>query len=280
MDIFFTYNEGNVLIKLFLAHFIADFLLQTTTGVADKKQKNLRSKYMWYHGVWVLVLTSAAFINSGYTFGHLVAASLVITVLHIIIDSLKIYFENKLSANNNINAVPAEKNKIALFIVDQLVHYITIISAWGVLTDNIGKILSVASSLVNNYKILILLLGYLLVVGPVTYLIKFLTAEWSREVTIQDDSLNDAGKWIGILERIIVVTLVLVDQYEAIGFLIAAKSLLRLTDKLDTARPTAQASTSPNVTARKLTEYVLIGTFLSFGFAMVIGFAIKWLMNM
>ena len=135
----------------------------------------------------------------------------------------------------------------------------------------------------NSYKVLVVGLGYLLVIGPVTYLIKFLTVGWANQVNIQNNSLENAGKWIGILERLIVLTLVLIEQYEAIGFLIAAKSLLRLTDKLDIANNNNEQNipaTQQMVTARKLTEYVLIGTFLSFGFAMAIGFAIKWLMNM
>ena len=47
---------------------------------------------------------------------------------------------------------------------------------------------------------------------------------------------------------------VVIGQYEAIGFIIAAKSILRFKDT-DTAK----------------TEYVLAGTFLSFGIALLCG---------
>jgi len=63
-----------------------------------------------------------------------------------------------------------------------------------------------------------------------------------------------AGRKIGILERVLTLLLVIQNQYLAIGFLIAAKSLLRFKD-----------------TERAKTEYVLIGTLLSFGTAIVIG---------
>ena len=63
-----------------------------------------------------------------------------------------------------------------------------------------------------------------------------------------------AGALIGNLERILTIIFVIIGQYEAIGFIIAAKSILRFKDT-DTAK----------------TEYVLAGTFLSFGIALLCG---------
>ena len=72
-----------------------------------------------------------------------------------------------------------------------------------------------------------------------------------------DRNLENAGRMIGSLERILTLILVHLGQYEAIGFIIAAKSILRFKD-----------------TATAKTEYVLIGTLLSFGVAIVVGVAI------
>ena len=60
-----------------------------------------------------------------------------------------------------------------------------------------------------------------------------------------------------ILER---YKIVLIGQYEAVGFIIAAKSVLRFKDT-DTAK----------------TEYVLAGTLLSFGIATLLGLMVKQL---
>lgn len=54
----------------------------------------------------------------------------------------------------------------------------------------------------------------------------------------------------------------MLGEYEAIGFLIAAKSILRFKET-DTAR----------------TEYVLIGTLLSFGVAIMCGVVIEYIGN-
>ena len=62
----------------------------------------------------------------------------------------------------------------------------------------------------------------------------------------------NAGKVIGVMERFVTLALILMGQYEAVGLLIAAKSILRYNNN-------------------QKTEYVLVGTLLSFGFAILIG---------
>lgn len=73
-----------------------------------------------------------------------------------------------------------------------------------------------------------------------------------------NDSLEQAGKYIGILERLFVFGFIVLNQWQAIGFLIAAKSVFRFNDL-------------SNAKDRKLTEYVLIGTLLSFALAIFTG---------
>ncbi|TGE17576.1 hypothetical protein [Hymenobacter elongatus] len=88
-----------------------------------------------------------------------------------------------------------------------------------------------------------------------------MTKGWRKKLD-KDAALKWAGTWIGYLERIIILTFVLHDQYEAIGLLIAAKSLLRFRDTDD---------------ARPQTEYVLIGTLASVAGALIVGELFKLL---
>ncbi|MEP3480680.1 MAG: DUF3307 domain-containing protein [Fuerstiella sp.] len=69
--------------------------------------------------------------------------------------------------------------------------------------------------------------------------------------------LPSGGRYIGWLERSLVLLFVLSGYPQGIGFLIAAKSILRFGD-------------IKNWHQRAATEYVIIGTFLSFAWAMVI----------
>lgn len=82
---------------------------------------------------------------------------------------------------------------------------------------------------------------------------------WSRALNEStDESLINAGKYIGILERLFVFTFIVTGHWEAIGFLMAAKSIFRFGDLKESKD-------------RKLTEYILIGTLLSFGIATATG---------
>lgn len=84
--------------------------------------------------------------------------------------------------------------------------------------------------------------------------------QWKMKKEDKDASLKDAGKYIGILERLFVFGFIVLDQWQGIGWLLAAKSIFRFGD-LSRAKD------------RKLTEYILIGTMLSFGLAIAIGLA-------
>jgi hypothetical protein len=73
-------------------------------------------------------------------------------------------------------------------------------------------------------------------------------------------SLPKGGRLIGRLERLMILLLVLVDQPEGIGLLIAAKSILRFGEL------TREAD-------RRVSEYVIIGTLASFAWALATAFA-------
>jgi hypothetical protein len=47
---------------------------------------------------------------------------------------------------------------------------------------------------------------------------------------IQTESLSSAGKYIGILERLLVFTFIMVNHWEGVGFMVAAKSVFRFSD--------------------------------------------------
>ena len=71
-----------------------------------------------------------------------------------------------------------------------------------------------------------------------------------------EKELENAGKVIGIVERFMALGLILAGQYGAVGLIIAAKSILRFN--------------SP-----QKNEYILVGTLLSFGCAIIIGLLIN-----
>lgn len=81
---------------------------------------------------------------------------------------------------------------------------------------------------------------------------------------VSAESLPGAGRVIGQLERGLIFALVLLGQPGGVGLLIAAKSILRFGAVRDD---------------RALSEYVIIGTLASFGWALVAAYATIALMS-
>lgn len=110
-----------------------------------------------------------------------------------------------------------------------------------------------------NEKSLLIALSYLCCLRPANTFIKEVLLLFDiQSITTTSEELLNAGRLIGILERILVLTFMLLHQFEAIGFLIAAKSILRYNDS-NTIK----------------TEYVLIGTMSSYMIAIFFGIVIS-----
>jgi len=234
-------------LKLFLAHLLGDFLLQPESWVKDKEKKKVKSTKLYFHIAihFILLLVFLQFDITQYWLGIL-----IIIVSHYSFDVLKIYTQNK-------------NNKRVLFFVDQMLH-ITVLVFASLLYTNFS--FSLDSFLTK--KILLLLIALLLTTYVSAIIIKMIITQWNPESKKEnDDSLAKAGRYIGVLERLFVFIFIVTNHWEAIGFLLAAKSIFRFGD-LTSSKD------------RKLTEYILIGTLLSFGVAILIGIIYLYILNL
>ncbi|SHK11782.1 DUF3307 domain-containing protein [Chryseobacterium polytrichastri] len=227
--------------KLILAHLLGDFILQPNSWVFDKESKKLKSKYLYLH---ILIHTILSFIFLWDL--QLWWVAVLVGVSHFIIDAAKLSFQTI-------------KNKKNWFFIDQLLHVLVIVGVSFYFNEfNL--------ELLENQDFLKIAMAALFLTTPASIFIKILLSSWTPvpETTnnIQTESLSSAGKYIGILERLLVFTFIMVNHWEGVGFMVAAKSVFRFSDL-------AQAK------QRKLTEYVLIGTLLSFGMAVLTGILIK-----
>lgn len=230
-------------IKLLLAHLLGDFIWQPNSWVAHKEANKHKSVYLYLHILLHGVL--AAVLAGEISF---IPYAVLIAVTHGIIDLIKLNFQKS-------------KTKRTWFVVDQIAHLLILIGI--ALLYHRNSIIPI----LNFNEIWILLTGFLLVTKPSSIFIKTIISIWSPESqnSHQENSLASAGNYIGILERLFVVCFILTGHFEAIGFLLAAKSIFRFGD-LKEAKD------------RKLTEYVMIGTLISFGISIVVGLAIQALL--
>jgi hypothetical protein len=110
-----------------------------------------------------------------------------------------------------------------------------------------------------------LVLSYYLVIGPLGIAIGKATEKWQKEAAMNVGGLSKAGMWIGRCERVLILTFIISNQYTALGFLMAAKSILRFGDKDDREQ--------------KKTEYILVGTLISFSSAAIVGVIVNYILK-
>ncbi len=131
---------------------------------------------------------------------------------------------------------------------------------------NINLTFPFISKIENFSSIIIITSAVLFLLNEVNFLIRFFfeifkllpNQKEDSNYTIDEREYN-AGRVIGMLERILIFFFVFGGQYGAIGFIIAAKGFTRFKE-LD---------------KREFAEYVLIGTLLSSLLAIIIGIIVK-----
>jgi len=230
-------------IKLLLAHLIGDFLFQPDRWVTHKKKHKIKSKYLYWH-LAIHLTALLILLQFEYLF-----AIVVIILTHFSIDVMKIYLINK-------------KNSRLLFVIDQIAHLLVLLGVVYYYTP-----FKIDINAIYTQENLLFITFLLLVTYVSSILIKQLISKWDAEINNDKKSIDGAGNYIGILERLLVFIFVLLNLWSAIGFLITAKSVFRFGDLTDGKN-------------RKLTEYVLIGTLLSFGLAIVLGILYKYLITL
>lgn len=243
----FSQADVLLLLRLITAHLFVDFLLQTDSGVTQRIEKKWISGWLYLHGGLAGIF---AYIFAGLW--KVIWLPIIIFISHTLLDGLK----------------SKEKDTTQYFLLDQLGHLLVILACWILLVNgNLTNILTSLNSGISNINLWILIIAYILIIWPASILIGKITKPWQDEIKeISSQGLDKAGLWIGRLERILILTFVLSQHFEAIGFLIAAKSILRFGE-----------IRFPD--SRKVAEYILIGTMISFVIAIILGIFTSWILK-
>ena len=243
-----------ILIAQFMAHLFADFYMQSENLCKGKQRSLFKSRHIYLHALIVFITSIGLTFTNGFI---LYAAG--IAVLHFGIDAAKSLVERYLIKTHNL---PEEGyyTRPLLFFTDQVLHLLVIYLA----TFFYWKHHPYVPAYINIFTInqLLIVAGFILCLKPTNVIIRICLSSLNlypqKDATTENEDLQKAGRWIGSIERILAFVLVILGEYTAIGFIIAAKSVLRYGD---------------NKTNK--TEYVLIGTLLSFGIAILAGIGIQ-----
>lgn len=243
----------SLLLRLFAAHLIADFFLQTKKSCDNKKE--LRTSKGWHSQLLhALIQATSAYVFAGlWTCWQI---PIVIFITHLIIDVAK---------------YSLGKGGLLSFFLDQIVH-ISVIAGLYFLLGGVFEIIPIFET-----QFWAIVLSYLIILTPTSVFITAFYQNWSKSRAFSskdalketldytadtEDDFYKGGTYIGYLERILALTFIFAGCWEGVGFLLAAKSIFRFGDlqnKKDVSR----------------TEYVLVGTFLSFSVPVVIGLIVS-----
>lgn len=234
------------LMVFFLVHIIGDFYVQTN-NMAKKKDRSLNwvfihcSLYLLTMMVSLLPFTSLKILKFGF----------VIAIGYAIVDVVKYKYINGRRRRRTLTVIE-ERN---IFFVDQFVHcvnlivvsYICVVCV-GDLSINIkiSEILNIIG--ISGSYLLTWILLISIIHKPANIVISKLLKPYRPIEKDQDGRDNNAGRFIGTLERVIILIFISINQYSAIGLVLTAKSIARY-DRISKEKDFA--------------EYYLLGTLIS-----------------
>lgn len=238
----------SLIIRLLLAHIVSDFMLQSNAMCEGKKALHTREGWKWQCGhAAIHAVVTYLFVAEWACW----ALPFVIFGTHLLTDVAKAGFDR---ARFDKFCPP-----IWRFVIDQWVHLLVLAGVYTWLLGGEWPSMSFEAPQVG-----ILLLAGLLVLKPTSVFVGIFFRGFGEPK--DNKSLEKGGTYIGYLERILIVSFILGGWPEGIGYLIAAKSVFRFGDL-------------KNNKDLKHTEYILLGTFLSFTIAVLAGLLARWAMT-
>jgi hypothetical protein len=237
---------------LYLAHLLTDFVLQPDQMVAGKR-RGAALAYLQHGAIhFVAAALFVAFAIPGLALKiGFYGCILGLTAVHLGIDWLK------------LRLVRSEivEDGAATFLGDQAVHALTVfLTAWLIIRPPFLILLAKfqwAQSAVE--KPLFVLVVYISVIFGGGYIVRFLTKPLTKQdMSILGETTNEmqnAGMYIGWLERFVVLTALVLQSPATVGLILTAKSIARY----------------PEMKSVRFAEYFLIGTLLSMSLGIIGG---------
>ena len=224
-------------VALLTAHLLGYFIFHPEWAIRRRRR------------IWALVLRAAIVTSASYvllgTFHWRILSAILLA--NLVLAAIEVY---------------GLSGSLASLLADQFAHFAVLVALACYFPDTAKGgwwIAMVRPDLSRWYfASLSFISGVILCVPAGGILIAGIMRRFSDEIRDSDIAgLTQGGQYIGWLERFLVMLFLSMDQPNGIGFLIAAKSMLRFSEIKEPGQ-------------RKVAEYVIIGTFLSFGWALLV----------
>jgi len=239
-------------LALYLSHLVTDFLLQPERLVTAKRRGSPRA-YIEHGGThFFSALAFLGFAVPGlWKSPALYLITFALTLIHLAMDWAKL----RLLQSGRI------EDGAATFLWDQFLHFFVVgLAAWPIARPSLFTVTSNLRWLqLTIEKPLLLLVVYIAVIFGGGYVVRFLTRPLLKrdipDLGETPSEMQNAGLYIGWLERFVVLTALLLQSPATVGLILTAKSIARY----------------PEMKSVRFAEYFLIGTLLSMTIGMLGG---------
>jgi hypothetical protein len=233
-----------LLFQLYLAHVMADFLFRS-----DWIARHKRRAAAFGAGAAVHAACACATVNVGLT-DRVLIAIVVMACAHALVDVAR----------------ARAGDDWTVFAVGQAAHSIVVTLAYLWVTTSWTQAVETTMTAAGTAHLYLYLSAYIGAVFGGGYFIQKVTQSLLDRVgtglASSKPGLPSAGKYIGWVERALILTFVIAGYDQAIGFLLGAKALVRYPEIKEDSKG-------------HFAEYFLIGTLTSVGLALVTGLAVK-----
>lgn len=247
--------DVNLVILLFICHILGDYYFQNNQLAKDKQSK-IHYQFLHYILYFIPYLLLIVFYD------HSILLLLLLQLIHAIIDMASFFYKRKKRT---------KLNEFRSYFIDQVLHFISIILVYLLVYNFAPMNLSIFGEFLQRSLLLLdlniellfkVVLSILIIHKPMNiFIAKFLadfTPQLKDELELED---KGAGRYIGTLERSLILIFILIGEYTAIGFILTAKSITRY-DRI--------------TKDKNFGEYYLLGTLMSFFLIIIYSFIIRY----
>lgn len=236
-------------LKLLVAHFVTDFVLQ------GRRIANGKSEKWRYLGLHLLILTVVTTLIFWQELGDHWALLAVTIAWHGIVDCITSRFLRR---------------SLATLLIDQALHLAGLLGALLVFGRIMPQDVINLVAIIGDRSVLLVILTYSFSLFFGSVFVERICDCFDhpladeKEDTVVVRKEKGASAFIGFVERFLVTTFVFLGQYGAVGFVFAAKSIGKFTEGNESAM------------TRRFPAYYLVGTLASLAVAVVSGLFLKW----
>jgi hypothetical protein len=243
--LFFSAADGNLLIRI---------LIPLILGLVIGNRVFVRWEGKIVHPL--LQGGLASLLTLGFTLNPTVAGTLSIS-----------YILVPLTFHFAAQQWPSKKKIFGL--LEKALMALAALLVWSIFVPGVSGLWAAMVAMILDYNASLIVLGYICMLWPTSYIVKFCLLGIDRSTSPSptpsptEPDAERGGRMIGMFERAIIFTLVLLGEFSAIGFLITGKSIIRFAQSNEKLR----------------SEYVLVGTMVSYAVAILAGVLVKWLLK-